>query len=204
MMLNVISKFKDVYLKNSKDNSKKKLENLVVFLVVLIITFIAVNKIWNGDLKKTNDKNIDDTNKELAIENDNSSNEEYSLQMNLENILSKISGVGKVNVLITYSESNQIVPLYDETTTQTSTEEADTEGGKRVTTDTNTQKQAILKESNGEKNIITEKTVSPKIEGAIVTAEGGDNSEVKQQIIQAVEAATGLASHKIQVFKLGI
>ena len=58
--------------------------------------------------------------------------------------------------------------------------------------------------SSGEKSIITQKTVSPKIEGAIITAEGGENANVKTQIIQAVEAATGLATHKIQVFKLKV
>ena len=49
--------------------------------------------------------------------------------------------------------------------------------------------------------IITQKKVSPKIEGAIITATGANNSTVKTNIIQAVEAATGLATHKIQVFE---
>lgn len=42
----------------------------------------------------------------------------------------------------------------------------------------------------------------PKIEGAIIIAEGGENIEVKANIIQAVAAVTGLTSHKIQVFKM--
>ena len=70
-------------------------------------------------------------------------------------------------------------------------------------TSSRTQKQAILQEdSSGEKGIITQKTISPKIEGAVIIAEGGSNVEIKEQIIQAVEAATGLATHKIQVFKM--
>lgn len=184
---------------------KRKIENLVVLLIVLIITFIAINKIWSGDTKKESKENEvqmqNATNKQLAVET--STNVTTDLQANLENILTKISGVGKVNVLITYSESSEVVPLYDETTSETSTEETDTSGGKRVTTDTNKQKQAIMQENtSGEKGVITQKTVSPKIEGAIIIAEGGDNANVKTQIIQAVEAATGLATHKIQVFKM--
>lgn len=42
----------------------------------------------------------------------------------------------------------------------------------------------------------------PKIEGAIVIAEGGENITIKTNIIQAVSAVTGLATHKIQVFKM--
>lgn len=184
---------------------KRKIENLVVLLIVLIITFIAINKIWSGDTKKESKENEvqmqNATNKQLAVET--STNVTTDLQTNLENILTKISGVGKVNVLITYSESSEVVPLYDETTSETSTEETDTSGGKRVTTDTNKQKQAIMQENtSGEKGVITQKTVSPKIEGAIIIAQGGDNANVKTQIIQAVEAATGLATHKIQVFKM--
>ena len=42
----------------------------------------------------------------------------------------------------------------------------------------------------------------PKIEGAIVIAEGGENAMIKTNIVQAVSAVTGLATHKIQVFKM--
>lgn len=204
MVKEQLEKIKSLAFVEGKDG-KKKIENLVVFLIILIITFIAINKIWEHDSKKSNQEDElqmqNTTNKQLAVQA--SSNVATDLQVNLENILTKISGVGKVSVLITYSESSQIVPLYDETTSETSTEETDTSGGKRVTTDTNKQKQAIMQENtSGEKGIITQKTVSPKIEGAIIIAQGGDNANVKAQIIQAVEAATGLATHKIQVFKM--
>ena len=49
--------------------------------------------------------------------------------------------------------------------------------------------------------IIVQKTISPKLEGAIIIASGANNANVKANIIQAVEAATGLATHKIQVFE---
>lgn len=49
---------------------------------------------------------------------------------------------------------------------------------------------------------ITEKIVLPKIEGAVVIAKGAQNITVKENIIHAVEAATGLATHKIQVFEM--
>ena len=41
-------------------NDKKKIENLVFFIVLLIITIVVINIIWNGN-KKTNkeDSNTD-------------------------------------------------------------------------------------------------------------------------------------------------
>ncbi len=206
-MKKIPNKIKELYSAEGKE-SKKKMENMVILLIILIITCIAVNKIWNGDKKEdeTQTRQNTTTGKQLATQENNSNSENTTdLQSNLERILSNIDGVGKVSVLLTYSESSELVPLYDETKSETTTEEADTSGGKRTTTDTNTQKSAIMQEnSSGEKSIITQKTVSPKIEGAIITAEGGENANVKTQIIQAVEAATGLATHKIQVFKLKV
>lgn len=55
---------------------------------------------------------------------------------------------------------------------------------------------------NGNKEPITKSIISPIIEGAIITAQGAGNADIKASIIQAVEAATGIATHKIQVFKM--
>ena len=55
---------------------------------------------------------------------------------------------------------------------------------------------------NGEKELITQNIIKPIAEGAIITAEGASNVEIKTNIIQAVEAVTGLATHKIQVFEM--
>ena len=43
----------------------------------------------------------------------------------------------------------------------------------------------------------------PVIQGAIVTAEGANDANVKTNIIAAIEAVTGVPTHKIQVFKFG-
>ena len=73
-------------------------------------------------------------------------------------------------------------------------------GGTRITETENNQNEVVTDSGS---NVISEKTMSPKIEGAIITAKGAENSEVKTNIISAVEAVTGIATHKIQVFKMG-
>ena len=69
-------------------------------------------------------------------------------------------------------------------------------GGTRVIQESDSSREVIYQDDE----IIVQKTKSPKIEGAIIAATGANNSSVKANIIQAVEAATGLATHKIQVF----
>ncbi len=203
-----LKNLKSKFIKKSEGNNKRKIENLVVFLILLIITVVAINTIW-GDKKQ--DVKQDDTNtsyKELAqsidnnIDSNNQQLNEYNLEQSLEDILSKISGVGKVEVLVTYSETSEVVAMYNETYTASNTEETDTNGGVRKIEETDTNKEIIFEDDNGEKTPITQKVVMPKIEGAIITAEGAGNIDIKTNIIQAVSAATGLSSYRIQVFEM--
>ena len=183
-------------------------------------TIIIINIILNDNGKQTNKAGTNSTSKQLAtidgeINNSNSSysiNSSYgnnlgnsnngNLEEKLENILSKIQGVGEVNVFVNYSESSEVVAMYNETSKVSNTEETDTSGGVRKVQQTDTQKDIIYKEDDGDKTPITKKVIEPKIEGAIVTAKGATDATVKANIIQAVEAVTGLATHKIQVFEM--
>ena len=117
-------------------------------------------------------------------------------------MISCINRVGEVNVFINYSESSEVVAMYNETSQTSTTEETDTSGGIRKIEETDSQKEIVYKEDNGDKTPITQKVIEPKIEGAIITAKGASNITIKTNIIQAVEAATGLATHKIQVFEM--
>lgn len=189
---------------DSDENNKKKIENLVFFVILLIATIVMINYIWNG--RKTSNKTLTNTaGKQLAMTDNSSSTsikDSENLEQKLESILSQIQGVGEVQVFINYSESSETVAMYNENTKTSTTEETDTSGGTRKVESTDSQKELVYQEENGEKAPIIQKTVQPKIEGAIITAKGASNATVKTNIVQAVEAATGLATHKIQVFEM--
>lgn len=186
-------------------NDKRKIENIIFFIIVLIVTIVIINTIWNSNKQTTKQENSINT-KQLAYKEQNNENIETTgseeLEKKLENILSKIEGVGNVNVCINYSESSEVVAMYNENSKVSTTEETDTSGGLRKIQQTDSQKDIVYKEDNGEKTPITKKVVQPKIEGAIITAKGASNANTKANIIQAVEAVTGLATHKIQVFEM--
>ena len=114
------------------ENNKRKIENLVVFLIILVITVIMINTIWNNNETKKEEEDID-TGKVLAkidnmanSENLENKNESLNLEEKLKNILSKIEGVGNVEILITYSESSKVTSMYNEDSTKSDTEEKDT------------------------------------------------------------------------------
>ena len=122
-------KIKSLMVKKTKGDSKKTVENLIVFLVLLIITVVSINVIWGDKEISKEETPTEDRYKVLAEEVNTgniSEDKEYNLQKELEDILSKISGVGKVQVLITYSETSEIIAMHNEITNTSKTEETDT------------------------------------------------------------------------------
>lgn len=207
MLGNKLKKLINTDEEKQEGNNKKKIENLVFLVVILIITVVAINAIWNGNSKKNKQEENSQNSKQLAqninnISIETSSSTSKELEKNLETILSRIQGVGEVKVFINYSESSEIIPMYNEASKNSNTEETDTQGGIRKIQEQDSQKEIIYKEENGEKMPITKKIVEPKVQGAIITAKGAGDVNIKTSIIQAVEAVTGLATHKIQVFEM--
>lgn len=186
----------------NKTNNKKKIENLVFLIIILVATLIIINIIWNGKDIKQNENTKNNITEKVLAGNEDNTNIKEELEKRLEDILGTIKGVGKVNVFINYSESSSIVPIYDETTTTSTTEEGDSTGGTRNVTQTELKKDVVFSESSGKKDPVTQKTLMPIIQGAIVTAEGAENIAVKTNIINAVGAVTGLSIDKVQVFQM--
>lgn len=118
---------KALILNAKEKDGKKKIENIVVLIVILIITVIAINTIWNGNKKETKKEEIESTtSKQLATTSKTTTNQaSESMESNLENILSNIDGVGKVKVLITYSQSSEVVAMYNENSKNSTVEEKD-------------------------------------------------------------------------------
>jgi len=202
MFDNIKNKLKLAGSEGTEDKGKKKkIENMIFLIIILIVTVIIINNVWSGDSENSKEQS-GKVLAQLETNNTEDTNGYYTLQESLENILETMEGVGKVKVLINYAETSTTVAMYNETKTESTTEEKDTEGGTRNVTQTDTQKEIAYTSESGESAPITEKIIMPTIEGAIITAEGASNANVKANIISATQAITGLATHKIQVFQM--
>ncbi len=112
------------------------------------------------------------------------------LQDSLAGILSKISGAGRVEVLLT--QATGAVTVYQ-------TDEDRTMG--ENTTDINRKTVLVSNSGKGEGGLI--KQVNPPgYQGAIVVCQGADNAKVKLAIVEAVANATGLSTDRITVLKM--
>jgi len=188
------------FFKKSEDgkDKKKQIENIVVFIIILIVTVLIINNMWSGE--EEIEDNTTDASKVLA---QTTTNNQDNLEKKLEDILESINGVGKVKVLIKYSESSTVVAMYNETISESTTKENNGDGGSKDVKETENKKEIVYTDEGGSNKPITEKVVMPVIEGAIITAQGAGNANIKASIVSAVEAVTGVAVHKIQVFEMG-
>ena len=190
---------KEIFKKSEEGKDKKKqIENIVVFIIILIVTVLIINNMWSGEKEESKDEIVDDS-KVLA---QTSNTQQDNLEKKLEDILESINGVGKVKVLIKYSESSTVVAMYNETISESTTKENNGDGGSKDVKETENKKEIVYTDEGGSNKPVTEKVVMPVIEGAIITAQGAGNANIKTSIVSAVEAVTGVAVHKIQVFEM--
>ena len=134
--------FKGLLKKGEEEKDKKKqIENIIVCIVILIITVLIINSMWSTDNKESQN-NTKQSSKVLAQTTltDTSTEEQDNLEKKLEEILSSINGVGKVKVLIKYSESSSIVAMYNETKSESTIKESDKSGVSKEQTDTENKK----------------------------------------------------------------
>ncbi len=174
---------------------KKKVENLIVFLVLLVILIIALNSIYSDDESQAVEGD------KVNILTSKAENYKTEFEIRLENILSMINGAGEVKVMVSYENEVKKIPMVDTKNITTITSEKDSEGGERKTEETNVE-ELIIYESNGNlKTPVIQEYTIPKILGVIVVAEGAGDMVVKEKIINAVISVTDVASHKIQVLE---
>lgn len=195
-------KLKQTLEKFKTNDQKRKMENLVLLLIILIVTIIVINTIWKDEKEEKRDEKVQEHTsiyEKLAENTEKEEDKSSDLETKLEQILSKMEGVGSVKVMITYSQTSEIVPLQNETTKTSLTEEEDSGGGKRKIEQKDTSTEIIYSASN---NPETKTIINPIVKGAIIIAEGASDVTTKSNIISAVEAITGLATYKIQVFEM--
>lgn len=129
--------------------------------------------------------------------------ETYRMQLcaQLKEFLQKVDGVGQTEVYITMHSSEEIIVERNSPYTRRSEEEVQDEN-KRVVTETENESEVVLiQDENGEQSPIVVKEITPMVRGVVIAAQGADNVQVKNEIIQLVMALFGIEEHKIRVVK---
>lgn len=178
-----------------KINNKEFINNLFIILIISIIILLVANTFL-----KTKNKEIDSLSEIVELQNPNYFEEDYStyLEKKLINILSKINGVGNINVMVTLENSSEKIAATNTTTTTEQTLENDSEGGTReiIREDQTTQ---VMTKGNDD-SLLVVKEIKPKVQGVIVVADGAEDPTLKEKLYEAVKTALGITGNKVQVY----
>lgn len=130
------------------------------------------------------------------------STEEYAayLEERLKKMLESIRGLGEVEVMITLESSEEKIVEKDMTAERSATEEQDSAGGTRSVNSSNTDYQTVYQNgSQGSPFVV--KTITPKVEGVLVVAEGTGKGNMTSEITQIAQALFGVEAHKVKVLE---
>lgn len=177
--------------------NKKNFYNIIflLFLSILLIIFsnssISSNKRENKDIQYTED----------FIKGENVEQDMYETYMEkrLKSILSKVSGVGEVDVMITFKNGKEIITKDDKQKEKSITNEEALNGDKRQITSEKAQSETV---KIGDNKPLILKEINPKVDGVLIVAKGGSNAEVKNSLIKATNALLGVEIHKIEVLEM--
>lgn len=190
-------------------------ENWIVLvctgLLLMIVAVPIKDKAGNGQ-KSTGSgwertENIQENKEERAKEVQEEGKEPdwaYSYEMAMEKrvrqVLAKVEGVGKVDVLIVLKSSEEKVYQTDGKTSQSSTKEQDASGASREIIQQQKEENTVFL-SRENVSPVLEKEIRPEISGIIISAQGGGSPTIRAEITEAMEALFDLPAHKIKVLK---
>ena len=203
----------------TKEKLLKKDNMLILILLGILLLVVAwpieehketehtVSGLWDKNSSKMNEnieiQNVEE--KEISVPN-HILEEEYivdNLERRLEEILYAIQGVGQVKVMITLASQGEKIVEKDIPLIRNTISEEDSGGGKRNTSEMNSQEETVYStNAQGDKIPYVIKETGVEVAGVSVVAQGGDNQVIQKNISDVIQALFGIEEHKIKVVKM--
>jgi len=188
-----------------KDKLLKK-ENMIVFALLGVLLLIIAIPLDSDKKKETDEKNaeeLEDTASVGAEEKDESVEYCLMLEDRIEELLSCMDGVGKVQAMVTVASSKELIIEKDAPVTRNTVTEVDGSGGTRSTNESSYDYETIYEtDAQGYKIPYVIKQIEPEILGITVVAQGGGNAVIQKNISDVLEALFHIEAHKIKVVKM--
>ena len=195
------------FLREKKWKHVKKDQWLILFLACVLLLIIAMPAGRKNSTTTNMEKNTQ--NSESTVTAQGVSDYETcgaALEQRLETILQRMRGVGDVQVMITFRDQGESIVEKD-VTMREDTQEGEQKEGETDTVNGGSgscenSETTVYARSDGDETPFVNRAILPKIDGVLIVAEGGDDSEVRKNISESVEALFGLDAHKIKIVKM--
>ncbi|MDP4158082.1 MAG: stage III sporulation protein AG, partial [Bacillota bacterium] len=124
---------------------------------------------------------------------------ERQYESQLKTSLDEMLGVKDTRVVVNVDSSEEKVLETNKNSKNQTTNETDTNGGKRKVQDSSTDEQMVIIRNGDQEVPIVVQTKKPKIRGVLVVAKGAENIEVKKWIVDAVTRVLDVPSYRVAV-----
>jgi stage III sporulation protein AG len=161
-----------------------------VGLIGILLIFAGEMLNFDANKKSNNSPSVDE----------NTYNEQYvqKLQADLTSFISKIEGVGQVEVLVTLETGVQYVYATNQKSTGDSAQKSEEDYSQKTSSETS----VILMDGENGKEPLVLKRIEPVVQGVVVVCQGADNINVKQMVIETVSTLCGIKTNRVSVAKM--
>ncbi len=185
--------FKKVLQRFSTDKARR---NLIIAAGILGMLLILLSNFQDDTASE--EENADEEISSQTIY----SEEDYktSLETQLTQIISQISGAGEVSVMITLDCTAEDVYAADKSLdgqAQESAEDSAASSTQQEYSEDSTY--VIVEDEDGNEHTVLLKQIMPKVSGVLVVCSGGDDSVVKEKVTNAVSSVLGVSRGKVYV-----
>lgn len=201
--------FKKLLEKLKNEEAKKTLSNkttvnlLIIFLIgVLILISASFFKTTSNTVKGTISQGSKDGSPVEEISKKPEDEIEKELKFELKNILQQTDGVGRVEVMIYFASGEEQVPALNINDSTNATEEIDTEGGRRQTTQKNNGSTVVITNDGDKSQPLIVKKNKPKVTGVLVVAEGAEDKVTEYRIRKAVTNLFNIPDNQVNVYPM--
>lgn len=189
-----------------KEKITKK-SNKFTYMIILIIiagVMILVVSYFNDStptfLNLSNDTTFQENKREENLST--STTYEDKVKNELKNILSKVKGVGEVDVIIHFEGGEERIPALDSEKSNTVTEERDSNGGNRVNNNNKDGTKVVMSSQGSSTEPLILKTYNPKIIGILIVAEGADDTRLSYELTKIVSSLYDISESKVSVIPM--
>jgi len=168
-------------------NSKYKYVVLIAIVGIFLI-FLSTTNSKKENIKKPKTEKLEKQTPEEYVE---------QLEKKLNNIISKIKGVGRSEVLITIENGVENVYANSEKKATNSNENV---SGK-MSTRNDTQKDVVVIDTHEGKQALVVTQKEPTIKGVLVVCDGADNVSVVEKVTDAVSKSLNIKKNRLSVVK---
>ncbi|WP_035512448.1 stage III sporulation protein AG [Halalkalibacillus halophilus] len=194
------------WLSSGSEENRPSKRSYILLIGLIGLLFLIVSNIFGG---QADSNEIDPSEEqEVWLNKDQEKQEEgiqsmesfqNALQEELTFALNRMDGISNVEVNLQLEASALKIYEQNTITGYQKTDENDQSGGTRQVEDETIEHQTVLtRENNIEKPLLIQ-TQSPAVKGVLVIAEGVDQIQNKQMVIEAVSRLLDVSTHRIAV-----